>query len=206
MITYNAESSFHFYILIEYFLCFSFFETVNPFIDSKPNPSIKSEAYIGPPPPLPLSSDQVIAHSIKTKPQHIAKATVPFNKIPIFRNKPLFMQNKSPTHMLSALPPHQVIANQMHLNQIRAIQHNMANKEQNRLVRPNVIPINHVIHDNLVHFKHPQPSVRIQPVHVNMPTPHINQHPNTHMHEYVINNVAGGMNDIIEIQRIPEGK
>lgn len=160
------------------------------YADSHPIPSVHTE-YIGPPPPLPQ------------KPPHLAKATPHFNKVPVFRNKPMFVPNKPPPHLmpaLPALPPHQVIANQVHLNRIRAHQ-NHIQKEPNRLVaqpgRPNIIPLNHVI---------PTPNIPNTPNNLppNVPTPNIGQPSNIDMHKYVLNNVAGGVNDIIEIQRIPE--
>lgn len=121
----------------------------------------------------------------------------------------MFVQNKPmPPHIMSALPPHQMIANQAqahmnqaHMNRIRAHQAHInlnINKEPGRLInpanRPNVIPINHANHVN-------------HPNHVNhnvVPTPNINVQQNNDMHKYVLNNVATGVNDIIEIQRIPE--
>lgn len=211
------------------------------FGDSHSNPSLHSETYIGPPPPLPqmphgqshqlhqpiqqipaiLQHQPVLQHqpipphqplpppqplqppqalqSIQPlpppQPPHLAKATQHFGKVQIFRNKP-FMQNK-PTHLMQGLPPHQLIPNQGHLNRIRSHQIH-TNKDAGRPIRPHVIPINHVI---------PTPNIP----NVNIPTPMIsttnvgNTIPNANeMHKYVLNNVAGNGNDIIEIQRIPE--
>lgn len=173
------------------------------YADSHSIPSVHSETYIGPPPPLPQIPQKLPLQQIPQKPPHLAKATPHFNKVPVFRNKPMFMQNKPPPHLmpaLPALPPHQMIANQVHLNRIRAHQSHLNKEQQNRLVaqpgRPNIIPLNHVI---------PMPNIptpnNLPP---NVPTPNIGVPSNTDMHKYVLNNLAGGVNDIIEIQRIPE--
>jgi len=193
------------------------------FSDSHSISSIREETYIGPPPPLP---DQAPAVHIKPKPPHLLKSNPQFNKIPIYRNKPPFVPNKTPSRITSALPPHQVIANQIQLNRLRAQKHsqlqpqtqpqlNHAIKEPINLVRQNVIPINHVIHQNAIHMpvNHPPQQLlhahalhkqQIPIVHQNHPTPHLAPQTNAEMHEYVLNKVAGGSNDIIEIQRIPE--
>lgn len=136
------------------------------------------------------------------QPPHLAKATSHFNKIQMFRNKPLFVANKpSPPHLKPAAPSHQLIANQVHMNRIRAHQNHL-NKEPGRLAggqpsRPNLIPLSHVL---------PTPNIQNAhgPTPPNIPTPNIPV-PTSDMHKYVLNNVAGGVNDIIEIQRIPEG-
>lgn len=98
------------------------------------------------------------------------------------------------------MPAHQLIANQVHMNRIRAHQNHL-NKEQGRLppggqqIRPNLIPLSHVL---------PTPNIANgPPTPPNIPTPNIPV-PTNDMHKYVLNNVAGGVNDIIEIQRIPE--
>lgn len=101
---------------------------------------------------------------------------------------------------MPALPPHQLISNQVHMNRIRAHQ-NQLNKEPGRLNggggRPNLIPLSHVLPTpNIPNANGPTPP--------NVPTPNIPV-PTNDMHKYVLNNVAGGGNDIIEIQRIPEG-
>lgn len=136
------------------------------------------------------------------QPPHLAKATPHFNNIQIFRNKPLFGPNKplpaSPPHLM---PAHQLIANQVHMNRIRAQHQNHLGKEPGRFppssngqsVRPNLIPLSHVL---------PTPTGPL-PTPPNMPTPNIPV-PSNDMHKYVLNNIAGGVNDIIEIQRIPE--
>lgn len=224
--------------------------------DSHSISSIQSETYIGPPPPLPHKP----LPPLQQKPPHLAKATPHFNKIPVFRNKPMFLQNKPPQHILSALPPHQLIGNQMHPSPAHAnqalhpnqvqhsnhvqhqnhVQHPNQVQHQNQIpkipnqVHPNQVHLNQIhlnqvhpnpMHPNQVHFNrirgHPgqhinkdQPPNRLvpQPVRPNviplnhvLPTPNIGAPPNQNdMHKYVLNNVAGGVNDIIEIQRIPE--
>lgn len=96
-------------------------------------------------------------------------------------------------------PPHLM---QVHRNRIRAHQHHLNNEPGVRLpagqpIRPNLIPLSHVL---------PTPNIPNAngPASLNMPTPHIPVPSTGDMHKYVLNNVAGGGNDIIEIQRIPE--
>lgn len=167
--------------------------------DSHSISSIQSETYIGPPPPLPTQ--------FKQKPQNVAKAQAHLNKIPIYRNKPIFLSNKAPAHIGSALPPHQVIANQIQINRIRA-QQQQKPVEANRLVlQPHVIPIKHLVQEHIQPVQpvqHIPPHLPHQQKPLHAPTPNIGQSGNGNVHEYVINNVAGGLNDIIEIQRIPE--
>lgn len=196
------------------FPCLTFPETPVPIIktngnvspeqsfgDSHSNPSHHIE-YIGPPPPLPqkphnqpLQPPQSLQPlNPHPQPPHLAKATPHFGKIQIFRNKPMFVQNKPPPHLMQALPPHQLIANQVHMNRLRA-QQNHLNKEPGRPIRPNVIPINHIIPTPNI----PNANIPTQ----NIPTPNVAM-PANEMHKYVLNNLAGGVNDIIEIQRVPE--
>ncbi|XP_031622418.1 uncharacterized protein LOC116340210 isoform X2 [Contarinia nasturtii] len=221
--------------------------------DSHPISSVQSETYIGPPPPLP----QKPLSQLQQKPPHLAKATPHFNKIPVFRNKPMFVQNKPappppPQHILSALPPHQLIGNQLQqnhvqLNQIHpnAVHQNqvIANQMHPNQLHPNQVHPKQVHHPNQGHSNQALPNQIIQnqihlnrirphvahpphlqnkepplpnrsvpqPIRPNLiplnhvhPTPNIGIPSNTDMHKFVLNNVAGGMNDIIEIQRIPE--
>lgn len=151
-------------------------------------------------PHQPLQPAQTLQPLPPPQPPHLAKANPHFGKVQIFRNKPLFVPNKPPPppHMIQGLPPHQhqLIANQVHLNRIRAQHQNHINKNPDRLIRPNVIPINHGIPTHNI----PNPNIP----NVNGPTPNIPQQNGGEMHKYVLNNMAGGANDIIEIQRIPE--
>lgn len=205
--------------------------------DSHSISSIHSETYIGPPPPLPQKPLQ----PLQQKPPHLAKATPHFNKIPVFRNKPMFIQNKPPQHILSALPPHQLIGNQLHPsqghpipnqghpipNQVHSGQGHPSQMHPNHVhlnqVHPNQIIANQIL-GNQAHLNrirgHPGPINKDQPpnrlapqpgrpnlIPLNhaLPTPNIGVQTNQNdMHKYVLNNVAGGVNDIIEIQRIPE--
>lgn len=184
--------------------------------DSHSKPSIHTETYIGPPPPLPQKPPhlQHIMHQLHAphqqlqqqppqlqqqqplpvpmpmpQSQHLAKATPQFSKIQIFRNKP-FVANKPP-HLMQGMPPHQ------HINRIRAHQNHLNKPSGGQVVRPNLIPLSHVLPTpNIV-------SVANGPAPQNIPTPNIPLPSTDDMHKYVLN-VAGAGNDIIEIQRIPE--
>lgn len=174
------------------------------FSDSHPISSVHSEKYIGPPPPLP-----------QQKRPYLAKTTHHFNKIPVLRNKPMFVQNKLSLHEISVLPPHHIMANQAivnqgivnqaHVNRIRV--HPSHIKEPNRSVgQPilhNIIPIKHdaIVAPNTAAI--PTPNHITTPGRGDIPT-NVGVQTNNDMHKYVLNNVAGGINDIIEIQRIPE--
>lgn len=164
--------------------------------DSHQISSVRNEAYIGPPPPLPHVKDSIKGQNVGNTPAHS-------NKIPIYRNKPIRLLNKP------VLPPHQTVLNQVHLNRIHSQNHK--NMEHNRFVlRPNVIPIKHVIQENGNQFptnKQPQQKPVVLHATANIPQQHMSNHivqkPNS-MHQYVLNNVVGGGLRDIEIQRVPE--
>lgn len=170
--------------------------------DSHSKPSIHTETYIGPPPPLPQKPPhlQHIAHQPhamhaphqqQPQPPHLAKATQHFSKIQVFRNKPMFVTNKpQSSHIMQGM--HQ----QMHLNRIRAHQSHLS-KQSGGQLRPNLIPLSHVLPTPNI------PNVANGPASPNIPTPNIPVASSNDMHKYVMN-VAGAGNDIIEIQRIPE--
>lgn len=181
------------------------------FSDSHSISSVHSEKYIGPPPPLP-----------QQKRPYLAKATHNFNKIPVLRNKPMFLQNKQPPHEISVLPPHHmmtnqaisnqailnhVIANQVHINRIRAHQSHIKepNRSAGQQILHNIIPIKHdtISAPNIAAIPTSNHIAIQAPARGPIP-PNIGVQPNNDMHKYVLNNVAGGINDIIEIQRIPE--
>lgn len=166
--------------------------------DSNSVQSIQSEAYVGPPPPVPhLQLPKINSN----------------NKIPIHRQK-------SPPHFHG--PPPFGQSNPIHLNRIRAqykpLPSNLIQKEQShRVLRPNVIPIKHAptqpVHNVEVHHSHPHQQHQHQLSqqqhqqllqHQQHPHHHRNPQEQHEIDSAVAAAVNTAQNDIIEIQRIPE--
>lgn len=159
--------------------------------DSHTVSSIQSETYVGPPPP---QQTQQLPHVLKSSKHYMGQSTpAHLNKIPIYRNKPLFRVPPGPHLQQSLVPPHQF-----------AQMHRLHGQSQ---LRPHAIPINHVAQVQSQHLIPPN----IPAFNPQIPTvdqagpPHGQQGPASgdNMQRYVINNM-GGYGTEIEIQRAPE--
>lgn len=164
--------------------------------DSHTVSSIQSETYVGPPPPQQI---QQLPHVLKSSKHYVGQSTPTHqNKIPIYHNKPLFRVPPPPHIQQSFIPAHKMA--QIH----RLHSHNK--------LRPNVIPLNHIIQIQNQQMLPPIPTFNphiqaaghiMQNVVPIQPPPQNTLPYNDNMQKYVINNL-GGIGTEIEIQRAPE--
>lgn len=142
--------------------------------DSHSVQSLHSETYIGPPPP---------PQSVKHQPI-VPNSSNLVNKIPVYHGKQTYINKHPQGQKVNA----EISPN---FNRLRQ-HHHIKNTDRYPLPRPHVIPIRHAP----------------LPPHKPIPTDPIQgliQNPlDLPIHQQVVQNIAGGNNDIIEIQRIPE--